>query len=191
MLHNKARSTEIEEKNVCTTRKKLKTICIRKKLKTLFYKQFKTCVPQSYYFNHRVSFKIWDKRFNDSYPLWKLSKSSHQWHFCSFEWWEDFASLNKIDFTALCTSLLEYLLTFFTLGFTLQVMLLYATYGILFGVGASLAYTPSLVILGHYFDRYMGLVNGFVTAGSSTFTMIMPYLIDLLLAKYGLDMCLR
>lgn len=70
-------------------------------------------------------------------------------------------------------------------------MLLYATYGILFGVGASLAYTPSLVILGHYFDRYMGLVNGFVTAGSSTFTMIMPYLIDLLLAKYGLDMCLR
>lgn len=72
-----------------------------------------------------------------------------------------------------------------------QVMLLYATYGVLFGIGASLAYTPSLVILGHYFDRYMGLVNGFVTAGSSTFTMIMPYLIDYLLTKYGLDMCLR
>jgi MCP family monocarboxylic acid transporter-like MFS transporter 10 len=73
----------------------------------------------------------------------------------------------------------------------LQVYLLYVTYGVVFGVGASLAYTPSLVILGHYFHRYMGLVNGFVTAGSSVFTMVMPYLIDLLLKQFGLDVCLR
>lgn len=69
--------------------------------------------------------------------------------------------------------------------------MLYATYGLLFGLGASLAYTPSLVILGHYFHRYMGLVNGLVSAGSSVFTMIMPYLIDLLLQNFGLDICLR
>lgn len=50
---------------------------------------------------------------------------------------------------------------------------LYITYGIMFGVGASLAYTPSLVILGHYFSRRLGIVNGVVTAGSSVFTMIM------------------
>ena len=68
---------------------------------------------------------------------------------------------------------------------------MYITYGIVFGVGASLAYTPSLVILGHYFQRYMGLVNGFVTAGSSAFTMIMPYVIDFLLRNFGLNMCLR
>uniref|UniRef100_A0A1B6MC42 Major facilitator superfamily (MFS) profile domain-containing protein n=1 Tax=Graphocephala atropunctata TaxID=36148 RepID=A0A1B6MC42_9HEMI len=74
---------------------------------------------------------------------------------------------------------------------TNSVLLLYLTYGVLFGVGASLAYTPSLVILGHYFHRYMGLVNGFVTAGSSIFTMIMPYLIDLLLKQFGLNVCLR
>ena len=50
---------------------------------------------------------------------------------------------------------------------------LYFTYGIMFGIGASLAYTPSLVILGHYFNRRLGIVNGVVTAGSSVFTMIM------------------
>ncbi|XP_054271482.1 monocarboxylate transporter 10 [Macrosteles quadrilineatus] len=74
---------------------------------------------------------------------------------------------------------------------THSVYLLYVTYGVVFGVGASLAYTPSLVILGHYFHRYMGLVNGFVTAGSSVFTMVMPYLIDMLLKRCGLDVCLR
>lgn len=50
---------------------------------------------------------------------------------------------------------------------------LYITYGLMFGIGASLAYTPSLVILGHYFSRRLGIVNGVVTAGSSVFTMIM------------------
>lgn len=72
-----------------------------------------------------------------------------------------------------------------------KVEAMYITYGIVFGVGASLAYTPSLVILGHYFQRYMGLVNGFVTAGSSAFTMFMPYIIDFLLRNFGLNMCLR
>ncbi|CAH1403104.1 unnamed protein product [Nezara viridula] len=68
---------------------------------------------------------------------------------------------------------------------------LYLTYGILFGIGASLAYTPSLVILGHYFERYLGLVNGFVTAGSSVFTMIMPFFIYYLLTTFGLSNTLR
>jgi MFS transporter, MCT family, solute carrier family 16 (monocarboxylic acid transporters), member 10 len=46
-----------------------------------------------------------------------------------------------------------------------QVEALYLTYGILFGVGASLAYTPSLAVLCLYFKDRLGLVNGFVTAG--------------------------
>ena len=44
--------------------------------------------------------------------------------------------------------------------------MLYLTYGIMFGAGASLVYTPSLTILGHYFKKKIGLVNGIVTAGS-------------------------
>ncbi|KAJ9587794.1 hypothetical protein L9F63_018777, partial [Diploptera punctata] len=72
-------------------------------------------------------------------------------------------------------------------SFCNSVEFLYLTYGILFGIGASLAYTPSLVILGHYFKRYLGVVNGFVTAGSSVFTIIMPFSLAFLLAKVNLE----
>ena len=50
-----------------------------------------------------------------------------------------------------------------------------------------MAYTPSLVILGHYFKRYLGVVNGFVTAGSSVFTIIMPFSLAFLLEKVNLE----
>ncbi|XP_025416090.1 monocarboxylate transporter 10 [Sipha flava] len=75
--------------------------------------------------------------------------------------------------------------------FTHQVEILYITYGLLYGIGASFAYTPSLAILGHYFKNYLGLVNGIVTAGSSCFTMVMPYFVSYLLVHFGLDKCLR
>lgn len=68
-----------------------------------------------------------------------------------------------------------------------KVELLYLTYGVMYGLGASLAYTPSLVILGHYFKKYLGLVNGIVTAGSSIFTTLMPYLMETLLRRFGLE----
>lgn len=60
---------------------------------------------------------------------------------------------------------------------------LYVTYGIMFGFGAALAYTPTLAILGHYFKRYLGVVSGFVTSGSSAFTAILPFLLQWLLVK--------
>jgi len=72
-------------------------------------------------------------------------------------------------------------------SFSNSVEFLYLTYGILFGVGASMAYTPSLVILGHYFKKYLGVVNGFVTAGSSVFTIAMPYALDFLLRTVKLE----
>ncbi|CAB3371832.1 Hypothetical predicted protein [Cloeon dipterum] len=68
---------------------------------------------------------------------------------------------------------------------------LYLTYGILFGLGASLAYTPSLAILGYYFKRKLGLVNGIVTAGSSVFTIIVPLAFGQLIPHIGLEWVLR
>lgn len=56
----------------------------------------------------------------------------------------------------------------------------YFTYGILFGCGCSFAFQPSLVILGHYFQRRLGLANGVVSAGSSIFSMSFPFLIKML-----------
>ncbi|XP_015520454.1 monocarboxylate transporter 10 isoform X1 [Neodiprion lecontei] len=67
-----------------------------------------------------------------------------------------------------------------------KIEVMYLTYAIMYGLGASLAYTPSLVILGHYFKRRSGLVNGIVTAGSSAFTVAMPYVMQALLDSVGM-----
>jgi MCP family monocarboxylic acid transporter-like MFS transporter 10 len=55
----------------------------------------------------------------------------------------------------------------------------------LFGAGATLTYTPSLAILGHYFKRHIGIANGIVTAGSSLFTIGMPLVLEYLLTNIG------
>lgn len=68
---------------------------------------------------------------------------------------------------------------------------LYLTYGLMFGGGSSLCYTPSLVILGHYFKKNMGLVNGFVTAGSSLFTIAMPHILEGLLSSVGVSLYIK
>lgn len=65
------------------------------------------------------------------------------------------------------------------------------TYGIMYGLGASLAYTPSLAILGHYFKKHLSLVNGVVTIGSSVFTVIMPPVMDAMIDNYGLESMFR
>ena len=44
---------------------------------------------------------------------------------------------------------------------------LFTTYGVVLGFGFSLSYTPSLVILGHYFKRRLAIVNYLVTSGTS------------------------
>ncbi|KAM5257029.1 monocarboxylate transporter 10 [Ctenodactylus gundi] len=68
---------------------------------------------------------------------------------------------------------------------------LYLTYGIIFACGCSFAYQPSLVILGHYFKKRLGLVNGVVTAGSSVFTILLPLLLRALIYSLGLFNTLR
>uniref|UniRef100_A0A8C6S7I5 Monocarboxylate transporter 10 n=1 Tax=Neogobius melanostomus TaxID=47308 RepID=A0A8C6S7I5_9GOBI len=68
---------------------------------------------------------------------------------------------------------------------------LYFTYGIVFACGCSFAYQPSLVILGHYFKKRLGLVNGIVTAGSSLFTITMPFVLSGLLEKVGRQNTMR
>lgn len=65
------------------------------------------------------------------------------------------------------------------------------TYGIMYGLGASFAYTPSLAILGHYFKKYLGLVNGVVTIGSSIFTIFMPIIMECMIKNYDLTWMFR
>jgi len=72
-----------------------------------------------------------------------------------------------------------------------HISVLYLTYGLMFGTGASLVYTPSLTILGHYFKKRLGLVNGIVTAGSSVFTIGLSFVNQYILDHHGLAICLQ
>ncbi|XP_041075512.1 monocarboxylate transporter 8-like [Polyodon spathula] len=74
-----------------------------------------------------------------------------------------------------------------TTSLTNSLGLRYFTYGILFGCGSSFAFQPTLVILGHYFRRRLGLVNGVVTAGSSVFSMALPLLLKKVVGPLGLS----
>ncbi|XP_065353195.1 monocarboxylate transporter 10-like isoform X2 [Cloeon dipterum] len=65
------------------------------------------------------------------------------------------------------------------------------TYGIIFGIGASLAYTPSLAVLGLHFREKLGLVNGIVCTGSSVFTIALPPILSFLLQEGDLPWALR
>ncbi|XP_029463534.1 monocarboxylate transporter 8 isoform X3 [Rhinatrema bivittatum] len=64
-------------------------------------------------------------------------------------------------------------------SFTKSLEVRYFTYGILFGCGCSFAFQPSLVILGHYFKRRLGLVNGIVTSVSCVFSVGFPFLMKM------------
>lgn len=72
-----------------------------------------------------------------------------------------------------------------------DINIMYLTYGVMYGIGAALTYSPSLAVLGHYFDRYLGKVSGFATTGSSVFTAVMPFVYHHLLQTYGLTTTLR
>ena len=68
-----------------------------------------------------------------------------------------------------------------------RIEVLYLTYGLMFGTGASLAYNPSLTVLGLYFKKRLGMVNGFVTAGSSAFTILLSFINPYILNNHGVS----
>ena len=74
----------------------------------------------------------------------------------------------------------------FLSAFVRRMELLYLTYGLLLGIGSSLVYSPSLVILGHYFKKHLGIVNGIASFGSSAFTILISFIEKSLLEKIGL-----
>ncbi|XP_060935542.1 monocarboxylate transporter 8 [Limanda limanda] len=88
--------------------------------------------------------------------------------------------------TAVCGALLAFIGLLST-SFANSLGLRYFTYGILFGCGSSFAFQPSLVILGHYFRRRLGMANGIVTAGASLFSMGLPVLLNKVVEPLGLS----
>lgn len=68
-------------------------------------------------------------------------------------------------------------------AFVTQLELLYLTFGFILGTGAAFLFSPSLVILGHYFSRHIGIANGIVAFGNAFFSILMSLALPELL-KY-------
>lgn len=75
--------------------------------------------------------------------------------------------------------------------FVHDINILYFTYSVMYGIGAAFTYSPSLAVLGQYFEKYLGKVSGFATTGSSVFTAFMPFITTHLVKDYGLPTTLR
>ncbi|XP_062615582.1 monocarboxylate transporter 10-like [Saccostrea cucullata] len=74
----------------------------------------------------------------------------------------------------------------FASAFVIQLELLYLTYGLLLGIGGGFIYSTSLVILGHYFEKHIGIVNGIVTFGSSVYTIVLSVILPIVLESFGI-----
>ncbi|CAH8527483.1 unnamed protein product [Schistosoma turkestanicum] len=60
-------------------------------------------------------------------------------------------------------------------------------YGVVFGFGLTLAYTPSLIICTHYFHKRRATALSLSLAGCGFGTMIVPYFFYYLISQYGLS----
>ena len=72
-----------------------------------------------------------------------------------------------------------------------NIYLMDLTYGFLFGVGASMCYFPSVVILGQYFSKRLSLANGITSSGSGVGTMCMGPVLQKLIEHFGMRNTMR
>lgn len=70
-------------------------------------------------------------------------------------------------------------------SFSDSIFKMYLTEGFLFGVGASLCYFPSVIILPQYFYKNLSMANGLVACGSGVGTMAMGPVINYVIENYG------
>lgn len=70
-------------------------------------------------------------------------------------------------------------------SFVSDVYRLYVTFGVLWGIGASMNYLPTLRSLPYWFSRRISLANGIVTAGSGVGTIAMGPLMQLTVNRLG------
>lgn len=72
-----------------------------------------------------------------------------------------------------------------------NIYLMDLTYGFLFGVGASMCYFPSVVILGQYFSKRLSLANGITSSGSGVGTLCMGPILQKLIQHFGMRNTMR
>ena len=71
-------------------------------------------------------------------------------------------------------------------AFIKEVLLLYLTFGVLVGGGFSFTLSPSFVVLGHYFNKRLGLANGIMTCGGGMLSVGYVWILPLIYDQLGL-----
>lgn len=80
---------------------------------------------------------------------------------------------------------------FLASSYATHIVVLYFTYGIMVGFGASLCYFSSLVAVGQYFYTKLSLANGIISSGSGIGTLAMGPVMNNLLKALGWRDALR
>ena len=78
-----------------------------------------------------------------------------------------------------------------TTSYVTNFLLLYFTYGLLWGVGTSFCYFASLVILPMHFRKYLSLAYGIAIAGAGLGVLPMTWLINQLIGYYDWRVTMR
>lgn len=73
----------------------------------------------------------------------------------------------------------------FATSFVNSLVPIYLTYSILWGMGSSMCYVPTFLMVGRYFERRRSLANGIITAGSAVGALVMGPAINMLLESVG------
>ncbi|MBW0473071.1 hypothetical protein O181_012786 [Austropuccinia psidii MF-1] len=87
--------------------------------------------------------------------------------------------------TLMCTG------AFLSASYSTKVWQFVLSQGVMYAVGASLLYYPSLLFLAEWWIIRRGFAGGIMFAGSSTFGLIIPPILDWSLGKYGTSKTLR
>lgn len=73
----------------------------------------------------------------------------------------------------------------FATSFVNSLVPIYLSYSFLWGLGSSMCYVPTFLIVNKYFDRHRSLANGVITAGSAVGALVMGPTINALLRGFG------
>ena len=68
---------------------------------------------------------------------------------------------------------------------------LYVTHGVIWGLGVSLGYFPTFVVISKYFKTRLSLANGIITCGGSVGTLTLAPVAQWLIDKFGLSSSFR
>ena len=73
----------------------------------------------------------------------------------------------------------------FATSFVNSLVPIYLTYSIMWGMGSSMSYVPTFLMVDRYFERRRSLANGIITAGSAVGALVMGPTINALLESVG------